>query len=231
MSPCVVCGEMVSTVMCPQLTEGPICRVCHSAKRLAFRCPCMTVAEALVINETESDPGAAKRALTTIAKLLTPEGTPTMKPKKTKPKSNGSSSAKSSPGDDNPVERARYDDRLPCKLDPVDLPARAYELAKVTHDLEETRERKRESNAKYRERITFLQERANELAESVEGKTELRSVEVVEYLLPRTNTVRIVRSDTGEIVEEHAATPEDLQEGLFGGAKGDDEKDEALAPE
>lgn len=113
------------------------------------------------------------------------------------------------------IERARYEERLPCKIEGVDVDKAAQEMAKVHRQREATREAKRASNAKFRERLNFFDERLSELAETVEGKTERRSVEVVEYLIPRTNEIRIVRQDTLEAIETRAAKPEELQEPMF----------------
>lgn len=229
---CIVCGERPNAVdenghadICPAF--GPLCNVCHAARRCAFACPCMTTGEALAIVETKSTVEATRLALKRIAELQS-EGKTMGKAKmtsKTKSKTNGAA-AKSSLGDDNkPVERARYDDMLPCKLEPSDIPARAAELAKTIREREEMLELKREANAKYRERIAYFDERLTSLAEAVEGKTEKRSVPCIEYLLPRTNEIQVVRQDTHEVVERRAAEPQDLQEGLFDGKGRDKDSD------
>lgn len=117
-------------------------------------------------------------------------------------------------GNREPVERARYQDSLPCTIGTDDVQVRASELAKVIRARDRLLDEKRESNATYRERIAFFDERLKELAESVEGKTERRPVDCVEYLYPEQGEVRVVRLDTNEVVESRTATAEDMQESL-----------------
>jgi len=127
-----------------------------------------------------------------------------MAAKKSVPKANGDM-----------VERHRYEEKLPCKVEGVDIDAAAQEMARVHRQREAMREQKRETNAKFRERLNFFDERMTELGEIVEHKTERRSVEVVEYLIARTNEIRVVRQDTGEVIETRAAKADELQDGLF----------------
>ncbi len=71
---CSVCGVLEERLdLCPRARwGGPLCRACHAAKRLAFDCPCMTLDEAVVINDRAGAEQAAKDALTKIAALLRP---------------------------------------------------------------------------------------------------------------------------------------------------------------
>jgi hypothetical protein len=112
------------------------------------------------------------------------------------------------------VERARYDQMLPCKIPVDEVEVKASQLAKVIRERDEMLDRKRESNAAYREKIAFFDERLKELATSVENKTAEQSVSCVEWLIPETNEIRVIREDTGEIVETRTADAADLQEPL-----------------
>jgi hypothetical protein len=116
---------------------------------------------------------------------------------------------------DGKIERARYEEKLPCKVEPEEVEVHAQELAKVIRERQEMLSRKRSANAAFREKIAFFDERLKELAECVEGKTVRKPVTVIEYLLERTNEVQVVRSDTGEIVSSRAADAADLQDQLF----------------
>jgi hypothetical protein len=117
-------------------------------------------------------------------------------------------------GAHDPVERTRYQESLPCSIVDADVQSRANELAKVIRQRDRLLDEKRESNATYRERIAFFDERLKELAESVEGKTERRPVDCIEWLYPELGEVRVVRTDTNEVVESRTATAEDMQESL-----------------
>jgi hypothetical protein len=112
------------------------------------------------------------------------------------------------------VERARYEQMLPCKIPVDEVEVKAGQLAKVIRERDEMLDRKRESNAAYREKIAFFDERLKELATSVENKTEQQSVSCVEWLVPETNEIRVIREDTGEIVETRTADAQDLQDPL-----------------
>jgi hypothetical protein len=68
----------------------------------------------------------------------------------------------------------------------------------------------------------------DELAATVNDSTELQDVECVHRLLP-TGLVEVVRLDDMTVVEEHTATVEERQKGLFPdgkAGKGDDAEDD-----
>jgi hypothetical protein len=71
----------------------------------------------------------------------------------------------------------------------------------------------------FKERISGIKDRMNELAASVRGHTEVRSVDCALRLIVETSTVEVVRLDTGGIVSTRAATVDELQVHL--GAKPD----------
>jgi hypothetical protein len=127
------------------------------------------------------------------------------------------------------IERHRFADKLPCTISTEDLPARSSELAKVIHARDHLLEQKRETNANFRSRVKFYDERLKELADAVEGGTELRNVDCVERFNSRTNTVELVRLDTGEVYDSRAATAEDRQEDLPGVGASEGESAEAGA--
>lgn len=135
------------------------------------------------------------------------ETTPMVQKKKKNKRSNGASASDRS----KKVERDRYTQMLPCKIDKEDVDRASAELAKLIRERGEVLARKKAVNSNFREKIHFYDERLKELGTSIEGGTERRSVECVDYLLP-TNEIQTVRVDTGEVIESRAATAEELQE-------------------
>lgn len=114
------------------------------------------------------------------------------------------------------VEKDRFEEALPVKIDASVADERARTLAAIVHDHDALLDRKREVNAQFREKISFYRERMKELSESVQACTELRPVTCIERLNTRQNAVEVVRLDTGEIVRSRAATAEDRQEEIPG---------------
>lgn len=114
------------------------------------------------------------------------------------------------------VEKDRFEEALPVKIDASVADERARTLASIVHDHDALLDRKREVNAQFREKISFYRERMKELSESVQACTELRPVTCIERLNTRQNAVEVVRLDTGEIVRSRAATAEDRQEEIPG---------------
>jgi hypothetical protein len=115
------------------------------------------------------------------------------------------------------VERKRYKEALPVRIEDSVVAAKAGELAKIIQDRAALLEEKREANANYREKISFFNELLDELATSVQKHTELRQVQCVERLIVETNQIEVVREDTGEVVRTRTADVSDRQEALFPG--------------
>ena len=85
----------------------------------------------------------------------------------------------------------------------------ALELCTVLEEEAKVKEKKRESNAGYREKLAGLDDRKKKLSECVRSNRKLEPVRVQEWLVG--NEVEICRIDTGEVVERRTATSEDLQ--------------------
>lgn len=111
------------------------------------------------------------------------------------------------------VERGRFGQLLPVKIDPQTIETKSRELARVIREREVMLARKREDNANYREKLNFFDERLTELADSVTAGTQRQTVQCIEYLMA-DNSIRVIREDTGEIVETRTASAKDLQEPL-----------------
>jgi hypothetical protein len=107
------------------------------------------------------------------------------------------------------VERRRYHQRLPVKLESAEAALVSQELTTATC----SRVAMENEAAILRESIKGLKAKENELVGQLQLGTEMRDVEVVEYLLPN-NSVQCVRSDTGEVVDSRTANAADLQEPL-----------------
>jgi hypothetical protein len=140
-------------------------------------------------------------------------------------KRNGAAAKPANDGGDY-IEKGRFEEALPVRIDASEAEARAMQLAKIVHDHDALLERKREVNAQFREKISFFRERMKELSDSVDQCTELRPVACVERLNIRQNAVEKVRLDTGEVYDSRAATAEDRQEDLPG-LEGEDDGEEA----
>lgn len=113
-----------------------------------------------------------------------------------------------------PAERKRYMRDLPVRIEAEVVQVKAEELAKVIHHRLAVKEERRESMAEFKETLTGLDEREKSLADSIEKHTEIQPVECIEYLTAEDNSVRVVRSDTGEEIECRTAEAKDRQEVL-----------------
>lgn len=113
------------------------------------------------------------------------------------------------------VERAKYLEQHPVRIADSIVAAKADELAAVFREHEAALAERRDFNAQSREKVAGIHERMKTLAESVEKHTELRDVEVVEYLITATSEIQCVRTDTGEVVASRTADADDRQEALF----------------
>ena len=117
------------------------------------------------------------------------------------------------------VVRKQYKDRLPVKVNEERVDELGRELAQLHREAEVIKDRRRESMAKFKEKLSGIVDRMNEIATGIEASTEIRDVEVVERLIVETNEVLTVRLDTGEILARRTATAEDRQESLTSDAK------------
>ena len=126
------------------------------------------------------------------------------------------SEANGSPPLRKPVERRRFKEKLPVKIAAEAVAEKGDALAKVIHERNEMLEEQRESNSGFRERRAYFDQRLDELADSIESKTEIRLVPCIEYLIAETNEIQVVRQDTGEVVPSLSRIAEggDRQEAL-----------------
>lgn len=124
------------------------------------------------------------------------------------------------------VEKDRRVQQVGVRLNTSRLPERMLEMSKLIREGARVREEKREANAKYREQLAGFNDRLGKLAEENESGLETVDVEVVEWLITRTNTIEVRREDTGELVSSRAATAADMQPNLPFPSVGDIEASE-----
>jgi hypothetical protein len=122
---------------------------------------------------------------------------------------------KHEPVDAEATERRRFTERLDCKVDAEAVEAAAHEMAAVHGKREALKETRRNKMAEFKEQFNALDQRMNELAETVTNSTERRDVECVELLEPGGKVV-FVRTDTNEPFERRKANDEDKQDALPG---------------
>lgn len=115
-----------------------------------------------------------------------------------------------------PIERRRFKQKLPCPLPADEAAKRGHELAIVCREFEEWRESRKLANIKAREERTYFEERIAELRVEAEFSTVSRDVECVESLIPSLKAIRVIRMDTGQVIEDRPARSDELQTGLFG---------------
>ncbi len=108
------------------------------------------------------------------------------------------------------VERARFVEALPCKMDAAEIETLRGKLVAVTIE----RVGKEAELAGCRETVKALCKREDSLVEQLRDEAEIRDVDCVERLYVETNSVDTIRLDTGEVVRTREATAEDRQEDL-----------------
>lgn len=145
-----------------------------------------------------------------------PKGTPMakkIKPSK-QPHANGATPpATPSGAASGAVEKRRFHQPLPVKIDAGKVQELSLELAKIIRERLSLMVEKSEALTSFRKKKEYYDEREEQLATSVEGSVETLSIECVDYLLP-TGEIRTLRLDTGEIIDTRAATVSELQEPL-----------------
>lgn len=99
---------------------------------------------------------------------------------------------------------------LPCDLSEEELQIKADHLAQSITDLVQVEEHKKTSMAEYKEIINELKARIVKLGTEIKARAEERLVEVEERKDPLTNTIDMIRLDTGEILESRKIDGQEL---------------------
>jgi len=120
------------------------------------------------------------------------------------------------------IEKKRHHQELPCIVNATERGKHATELAKIVRERLALAERKRNVLAQFKKQREFYDEQEERLSAAVDGGIEKRSVECIDYLLPRTNELITIRLDTAEEIDRRTATSEELQENMF--PEGEDEE-------
>lgn len=122
-------------------------------------------------------------------------------------------------------KRKTFRRQLPCALSPEELQSKGLAVALLIHEHTSVEEQKSEANKMFRERLETASEEIKELAGQISSKSEVRKV-VCLAGLSSTNEWIVSRLDTGEVIEQRAATAEELTGNLFDEKDPDDEDDE-----
>ena len=104
--------------------------------------------------------------------------------------------------------------RLPVKLTENELLIKGQELADLERQLSEVEDEKREVSKEFSGRIEGMKNRISETANTINSKQEIRDVEVAVSMDYKSLTVRVVRTDTGEIVSERLMSDKERQSTL-----------------
>lgn len=101
--------------------------------------------------------------------------------------------------------------KLAVRLSPEEVNQRGHQLAALEGEQLDFRMRKKNQAAALKQEETELDRRIHELAAAVRGKAELRDVEVEIRRAGRASVVEL-RTDTGEVLLERAASESERQE-------------------
>lgn len=105
-------------------------------------------------------------------------------------------------------------EKMACKLSAEELNERGAAIADKYEEAEKLEDVRKIVNDGYKARIALVEQSIRELAGTLKSKTEMRDVELLEEFVFQTNTVRIVRADTKELVRTRAMTKNERQEEL-----------------
>lgn len=138
------------------------------------------------------------------------------KPAKTK--ANGKSRANGKATRSDPVVRKRYELDLPVPISAAEAEKAGKAMAETINQRTSFLEERRDAMANLRHRGDAIDERLKELSEEFLHHRRKKKVKVEDRFIAETNTIEVVRLDTGEIVDRRAANAAERQEELFPGA-------------
>jgi hypothetical protein len=107
-----------------------------------------------------------------------------------------------------------FHEKLPCVLTNEELAERGAKIAEAYAEQDTLDAERKNVNDGYKAKIELVEGRIRELAGVLRTKQELREVELIEEFIFATNTVRVTRADTKEVVRERAMTKNERQEEL-----------------
>ena len=108
---------------------------------------------------------------------------------------------------------------LEVKLSESEVLKRLEELLDASQARDALRSLKSEQTSNINAEIKLAEQRVRDLNAALRNKKEKREVDCIERMVFATNTVEIIRTDTNEIVEKRAMTPDERQPALFDAPK------------
>lgn len=113
--------------------------------------------------------------------------------------------------EDGPVETQVRE--LPCALTPAEVAARADEAAFCVSEIERIKDARKLAVGEFKTQLEEVQARLAVLSEQVRSKVERREVECHVFL--ERNCAEVIRTDTGELVQQRALSQDEMQRRLF----------------
>ncbi len=103
---------------------------------------------------------------------------------------------------------------LPCKLTDEEVDGARDTLAQSALELDDLKVSQKAANAQFREQRTEIEETILNAACAIRDGEAIRSVECIEQPVMEDNEVRLIRTDTDEIVTTREMEPSERQETL-----------------
>lgn len=100
---------------------------------------------------------------------------------------------------------------LSCPLSDVDFELRAKKLSQLIAERDQVESEKKFANEGFNARIKAIDEEVSQLAVVVRNKAEFRAVQVEWEKDMKTSTMKLVRLDTGTVIDTRAMTPAEKQ--------------------
>lgn len=105
--------------------------------------------------------------------------------------------------------------KLTCVLTEHELAERGAQLAALQRTIAEVEADKKSAMASFKKKLDVLGSEAERVGTVIIDKSEERDVKCTRSCLYSTGMVRIVRLDTGEVIQEHAMSAAERQTSLF----------------
>jgi hypothetical protein len=109
------------------------------------------------------------------------------------------------------TRREKATEILPVRLTPVELAARADELANLLQKRDQVDEEKSAANSRFKMQFDEIDTRMSALGRELRDKEVPREVEVTRTMNYSEKIVETVRNDTGELVRTRSMSPDELQ--------------------
>lgn len=118
------------------------------------------------------------------------------------------------------LQQSRIELELPCALTDEEVQSCGRMLGETVSQIDDTQETRTATMKEFKERLVGLNETQRKLARIIRNRVENRMVMcVVQFHTPAEGIKRIVRGDTGEVVDERTMTDSEKQMNLFAAQK------------